>query len=114
MDRETELVRLADELVGEIRAARRDFAGLREAGVAPVVQDDPVAVAKPQDPVEEAELAVVSMALAGTTREEARAHLLAVFGIEDADALLDRAPEWASGDERRHTRRFARRLRARR
>ena len=116
MERERDFVRLSDELVEEIRAARRDIAGLLDEADAPAAARgaEPAGTAKQQDPLEEAELAVVSMALAGTTREEARAHLLTEFGIEDADALLDRAPDWTSENERRPGRRFARRLRARR
>jgi hypothetical protein len=113
MDRDTDLVRLADELVDEIAGARRHFAGLRDAAGGSDAREGDAPNGQ-QPPSEKAELAVVSMALAGSTREEARAHLEEDFGIEDADALLDRAPEWTRENERRPIRRFARRLRPRR
>lgn len=108
MEREARLVRLVDELLEEVVATRRHFGALREAVGEPAAREH---AARPQHAPSEAELAAVSMALSGITREEAREHLREDFGIEDADELLDRAPEAWNSDEASPRRRFVRRLR---
>jgi len=118
MDREATLVgsvkgeqlELADALLEEISAARRHYAGLRSALDG---SGDSEERPKARSVVDEAELAVVAMALAGSTREQAAEHLREDFGIEDPDELLDRAPEkWPDKPRKRGKRRFARRRRA--
>ena len=110
MDRDAtsdELGRLADDLLDDIAAVRRHYADLRAAL-------DGGGEEKPRSTVDDAELAVVSMALAGGTRDEVRRHLRDDFGIEDPDELLDRAPEPLPTERRRSRRRFTKRLLARR
>jgi hypothetical protein len=122
MEQETEaaeLAKLADELVNEIAAARRRNAELREvvdasaSGKAappdaetaePAAGEpaaEPVAHAQPAAPEDEAQLAVMSMALAGNSREAAADQLRESFGVEDPDELLDRTYGSADGKRRR-------------
>ena len=87
-----ELARLADELIGEIGAARRHYDDLRAVldGTTPEgTQTDADAPAA----LDEAHLVALSMALTGGDRDHAQAHLCDVFGIgaEDADQILDQA-----------------------
>jgi hypothetical protein len=125
-----ELAKLADELVDEIAAARRRNAELREvvdasaSGKAappahypetaePAAGEpaaEPVAHAQPPAPEDEAQLAVLSMALAGNSREAAADQLRESFGVENPDELLDRT--YGSADSKRR-RRFVRLRRGR-
>jgi hypothetical protein len=126
----TELAKLADELVDEIAAARRRNAELREVvdasasgkaappGHEPQTAEpaagepaaEPVAHAQPAAPEDEAQLAVMSMALAGNSREAAADQLRESFGVENPDELLDRT--YGSDDGKRR-RRFVRLRRGR-
>jgi hypothetical protein len=124
-----ELAKLADELVNEIAAARRRNAELREVvdasasgKAAPAADEaaadehadeqaaDPVAHAQPPAPEDEAQLAVLSMALAGNSREAARDQLRESFGVENPDELLDRT---YGADDGKRRRRFVRLRRGR-
>jgi hypothetical protein len=107
---QADMLGLADALVDEIAGARRHYAGLRATLEGGGESDERP---KSRAIVDEAELAVVAMALAGSTREQAAEHLRDDFGIEDPDELLDRAPEkWPDKPRKRGRRRFGRRLRA--
>ena len=92
-----ELARLADELVDEIGAARRHYDDLRAVldGQRPEDPQETGAELVPTAPaaLDEAHLVALSLALTGGERDDARAHLCDVFGVDvgDAEQILDQA-----------------------
>jgi hypothetical protein len=84
-----ELARLADDLVDQTRAARRHYDDLRAA----LAEQDTSSDDGSRATIDEAHLAALSMAVNGSTREDARSHLCDAFGIAkpDAEEILDEA-----------------------
>jgi hypothetical protein len=85
-----ELARLADDLVVQIRAARRQYEDLRTTLEN---EEPPTANGRVHAPIDEAHLAALSMALTGSDRDAARTHLCGTLGIDepDADTIVDEA-----------------------
>lgn len=93
-----DLVRIADELLEQTRALRRQHEELRDAlaGIRVVARDEPLPGREPDAPSAEGHsdgpdaihAMVLQMALAGETREAAKEQLHAL-GADDADAVVD-------------------------
>ncbi|HEX8645601.1 MAG TPA: hypothetical protein VF715_01790 [Thermoleophilaceae bacterium] len=109
-----DLVRIADELLEQTRALRRQHEELRDAlaGIRVVARDEPLAG---DDEAGDGEpgsggapnaihAMVLQMALAGETRESAKEQLHAL-GADDADAIVDEVFERTEAQRSDHHRR---------
>lgn len=90
-----DLVRIADELLEQTRALRRQHEELRDAlaGIRVVARDEPLPDGQHDDgesggAPNAIHAMVLQMALAGETRESAKEQLHAL-GADDADAVVD-------------------------
>jgi hypothetical protein len=110
-----ELATLADALVSEIAEARGRYEELAQLIDNATVAGDLPELHRASAIEDEAHLVALAMATNGSTRADAREHLVSAFGIDDPEEILDQAfattPDSDEPEQPRRRGRFLRRSR---